>query len=314
MCVKTLSAWKLGKLPNGKSNITFTAPPRGKGEFLQLPCGQCIECRLERSRIWAIRCMHEASLYENNCFITLTFNDENLDSHLSLQKSSFQKFMKRLRKHLSKKDTSPAGDSIQQAKRVRYFHAGEYGEEFGRPHHHAILFNYDFPDKTFKIHRRGFNYYESETLSKLWPFGFHEITNVSFETCAYVARYVCKKINGPAADDHYSITDEQGNFHKRLPEFSTQSRRPGIGREWYEKFKHTDVWAHDKIHIRGNKFTSPPRYYANQYEITNPSDYEKIKLKRQEKLKNNPEMQWEKQDARNIIKTAQNKFLKRTIK
>lgn len=219
MCVKTLCAWKIGKKPNGKDLITFTAPARaGKGEFLQLPCGQCIECRLERSRVWAIRCMHEASLSEQNCFITLTFNDYFVDPRLSLDKCDFRNFMKRLRKHLS--------GGVGQAKRVRYFHAGEYGEQFERPHHHAILFGFDFPDKVLRRQRDGFNYYESALLKRLWAlnigeekalsliedgvnrkqewvfqyneewyfsFGFTEISDVTFESCAYVARYCTKK-------------------------------------------------------------------------------------------------------------------------
>lgn len=313
MCVSTLSAWKLGKKPNGKDNITFTPPPLGKGEFLQLPCGQCIECRLERSRQWAMRCMHEASLHEANCFITLTFNDDNLDPILSLQKRDFQLFMKRLRKYLS-------ADASASSRKVRFFHAGEYGEQFGRPHHHAILFGYDFPDKVLKIQRRGFNYYESPTLSKLWSdpktgesYGFHEISDVTFETCAYVARYVCKKVNGKKADDHYTVSDEQGNIYRRQPEYSTMSRRPGIGLDWYEKYKDTDVFAHDAITIRGHVKCTPPRYYGSKYELTNPQEYALIKEKRLKKCKGNPDNRFQRQAVRKVVKEAQSKFLKRTL-
>lgn len=306
MCVKTLSAWKLGKKPNGKDHITFTAPACGKGEYLQLPCGQCIDCRLERSRVWAMRCMHEASLFDSNCFITLTFDDDHLDSIGSLRKRDFQLFMKRLRKHLS-----GAGASSRS---VRFFHAGEYGDQFGRPHHHAVLFGFDFPDKILKVVRRGFRYYESPLLSKLWSFGFHEISDCSFETCAYVARYVCKKVNGEAADDHYSVSDEQGNIYKREPEYSTMSRRPGIGLNWYEKYKDTDVWAHDKVHIRGNTYCTPPRYYGSKFELTNPIEYGIIKEKRAKKVKDNPDNAFDRQRVREVVKTAQYGMLKRTLK
>lgn len=339
MCVKTLCAWKIGKKPNGKDLITFTAPARaGKGEFLQLPCGQCIECRLERSRVWAIRCMHEASLSEQNCFITLTFNDYFVDPRLSLDKCDFRNFMKRLRKHLS--------GGVGQAKRVRYFHAGEYGEQFERPHHHAILFGFDFPDKVLRRQRDGFNYYESALLKRLWAlnigeekalsliedgvnrkqewvfqyneewyfsFGFTEISDVTFESCAYVARYCTKKINGSQAEEHYSIVDEQGNVYKREPEFSTMSRRPGIGLEWYEKYKDTDVWAHDRVHIRGNKFCTPPRYYGNKFEISNPVEYTSIKEKRLKKMKDNPDNRFERQPVREAVKMAQFSMLKRSL-
>lgn len=313
MCVKTISAWKIGKKPNGKDLITFSAPARGKGEFLQLPCGQCIECRLERSRVWAMRCMHEASLHEENCFITLTFNDDFVDPIMSLRKSHFQKFMKRLRKNLSA--------AVGQAKRVRFFHAGEYGEEFSRPHHHAILFGFDFPDKVLKRQREGFNYYESALLSKLWSdpktgesYGFHEISDVTFESCAYVARYCTKKINGPMAEDHYAVVDEQGNVYKREAEFSTMSRRPGIGAGWYEKYKDSDVWAHDRVHIRGSVFTTPPRYYGNKFEITNPIEYTSIKQKRLKRMRENTDNRFERQRVREVVKKAQFGMLKRSLK
>lgn len=312
MCVKTLSAWKIGKKPNGKDIIVFNPPRRGKGEYLQLPCGQCIECRLNRSRQWAMRCMHEASLSEENCFITLTFNDDHVDPILSLQKSHFQKFMKRLRKYLS---------GVGQAKRVRYFHAGEYGEKFGRPHHHAILFGYDFPDKVLSRQRDGFKYYESELLGKLWSdpktgesYGFHEISDVTFESCAYVARYCTKKITGENAEDHYSVMDEQGNVYKREPEFSTMSRRPGIGLAWYQKYKDTDVWAHDKIHIRGKIYCSPPRYYGSKFELECPAEYAIIKEKRLKKCKDNPDNRFERQPVREAVKMAQYQMLKRSLK
>lgn len=286
--------------------------------------------------------MHEASLYEQNCFITLTFNDDFVDPILSLQKSHFQNFMKRLRKYLSeyvyskyknvflKKDDSLFCDVVRQAKRVRYFHAGEYGDEFGRPHHHAILFGYDFPDKILKRVENGFRYYESPLLSSLWShpktkesYGFHEITDVSYETCAYVARYVCKKINGEgydrngkfiSADDHYTIFDEQGNAYKRLPEFCTMSRRPGIGLGWYEKYKDTDVWAHDRIHIRGSTFVTPPRYYGNKFELDCPEEYAKIKEKRLKKCKDNPDNRFERQPVKEAVKKAQYSMLKRSLK
>lgn len=312
MCVKPLCSWKIGKKPNGKDLIVFSAP-RGKGEFLALPCGQCIECRLERSRVWAMRCMHEASLSDENCFITLTFSDHHLDPQLSLRKFHFQKFMKRLRKHLS-------ADG-KQAKRVRYFHAGEYGENFGRPHHHAILFGYDFPDKKLKVVRRGNNYYESELLNKLWSdsdtgesYGFHEVTSVSFETCAYVARYVCKKITGEDAADHYIQIDEQGNYYKREPEYCTMSRRPGIGLDWFEKYKDTDVFAHDSIVVRGKVKCKPPRYYGSKYELTNPQEYALIKEKRLQRAKENPDNTSDRLRAREEIKKAQYAFLKRGLK
>src|SRR6185436_16893236 len=130
----------------------------------------------------------------------------------------------------------------------RYFHCGEYGEQLGRPHYHALLFNYDFDDKRFFSQRGGNSVYTSDKLSRLWGNGFSVIGEVTFDSAAYVARYVMKKVTGVRAEEHY-----QG----RRPEYTTMSRRPGIGKGWYEKFK-TDVYPRDRVVVRG-VHTRPPR-------------------------------------------------------
>ena len=163
--------------PSGKRSLVFNSDKALVDVPMQVPCGRCIGCRLDRSRSWALRCVHEASLHEQNCFITLTFNDENLLDNSGLKVSDFQNFMKRLRQKIAPRT-------------VRFFHCGEYGEKFSRPHHHACLFGYDFPDKVLFRKTSSGNLYTSELLSSLWPFGFSTIAAVTFETAAYVARYV----------------------------------------------------------------------------------------------------------------------------
>lgn len=247
---------------SGKRSIVFSA---SKG-FLDLPvtvpCGQCIGCRLERSRQWAIRCVHEASLHEKNCFITLTYSPEYVPKDGSLNKSHFQKFMKRLRKKY--------GDKI------RFFHCGEYGEKNARPHYHACLFNFDFPDKVLFKNIRGNKLYVSEALQTLWPFGFSTIGEVSFHSAAYVARYILKKINGKDALDHYCTYDSKGEIlTERLPEYTTMSRRPGIAKDWYSKFK-SDVFPSDFI-VLNEKKLKPPRYYDKLLEQDSPGAAQKIK-------------------------------------
>ena len=182
-------------------------------EVLKLPCGQCVGCRLERSRQWAIRCVHEASLYDDNCFITLTYRDADLPADMSLNLKHFQKFMKRLRKRF--------GSGI------RFYHCGEYGTLLGRPHYHACIFNFDFPDKKLFTIRDGINLYTSQALDELWPYGFSTIGSVTFESAAYTARYIMKKINGDAAKDHYEyVNPSTGEISLRKPEYTTMSRLP----------------------------------------------------------------------------------------
>ena len=135
--------------------------------------------------------MHEASLHASNVFITLTYSDEFLPADKSLDYSHFQLFMKRLRKHFG------VG--------IRFYMAGEYGSALGRPHFHAILFNFDFPDKVFHASRGKHRVFRSASLEMLWPFGFSEIGSVTFQSAAYISRYIMKKVTGHVADDHYEF-------------------------------------------------------------------------------------------------------------
>ncbi len=251
--------------PSGKFPIVFDRAD-SNGQEVPLPCGQCIGCRLERSRQWAIRCVHEASLYESNCFITLTYDNDHLPLNGSLDKSHFQKFMKRLRFRFSEST-------------VRYYHCGEYGERFRRPHYHACLFNFDFLDKKFFRESPGGRLFTSDVLSELWTSGFCLIGSVTFESAAYVARYIMKKVTGDRSADHYlSAPDEHGEVFPLLPEYTTMSRRPGIGREWYEQFS-PEVREGDSIIIRGRSM-KPPRYYDSIFEIDDPDAYAALKLER----------------------------------
>jgi len=267
-CYHPISAWQLlnVKTANGKPTISFKNPyarPSASRVGIQVPCGQCIGCRLERSRQWAMRCVHEAYGHDDNAFITLTYAPEHVPKDGSLIKSHFQKFMKRLRKAIS-------------PKLVRFFHCGEYGEKNHRPHYHACLFGYDFPDKVLYTIRDECRLYRSPMLENLWPMGFATVGDVTFESAAYVARYITKKITGDLAEQHY-----QG----RLPEYTTMSRRPGIGKLWYENFK-GDVFPCDNVVIRG-KVMKPPRYYDKQLELSDAQLFAKIKIDRKAKALQN---------------------------
>lgn len=231
---------------------------------LILPCGQCSGCRLERSRQWAVRCMHEASLYDENSFITLTYDDEHLPEYGTLDKSAFPKFMKRLRKRAGVK--------------VRYYHAGEYGSLFGRPHYHACLFGFDFADKVYRTERNGFPVWSSELLGELWSFGRSEIGTVTFESAAYVARYIMDKVTGKDADVAYAFVDEEGEVRHLTPEYTTMSRRPGIGRPWLDMFG-AEVYPADGVVVAG-KLCKPPRFYDTSFELIHPGMLDEVRAAR----------------------------------
>lgn len=265
-CFKPLKGYRSRTLSkNGKRPIVFNAQSGYRDRPVTVPCGQCIGCRLERSRQWAMRCTHEAQLYPENCFVTLTYDDEHLPFGSTLVKTDLQKFMKRLRKRFPQK--------------IRFYSCGEYGENFCRPHYHLCLFNCDFDDKYPWTKNNGNIYYRSETLEKLWPFGFSLIGELTFESAAYTARYILKKQLGPDAAKHYETADpETGEIYEHAPEFTTMSLKPGIGAEWLQKYR-TDVYDFDFVVIKGKKM-KPPKYYDRVIEVEYPSDYKKIRRQR----------------------------------
>lgn len=295
----------------GKRSVVFNMGEGFHDFRVELPCGRCIGCRLERSRQWAARCVHEAQIHPQNSFITLTFREacpldgEKIDPTVSLHKYHFQRFLKRLRKQFVPKEpkfaTSEEKKKWQHENQIRYYHCGEYGDESARPHHHAILFNFDFPDKKYKTTKCGNNYYTSRILQDLWPWGHSIIGNATFESAAYVARYCTKKINGPLAKDHYK---------GRTPEYSTMSRRPGIGAGWLSKYK-TDVFPNDFIVVRG-KTCKVPKYYNKTFELTNPELYGTVKVSRIQSARDNPVHYRRLEDAE-TIQTAKAGLLKTTI-
>jgi hypothetical protein len=220
--------------------------------------------------------MHEASLYKNNCFITLTYDDKHLPPDGSLDYSDFQKFMKRLRKRYSGAEQSASPDSVDKYP-IRFYMCGEYGENFGRPHFHACLFNFDFRDKRpWSRSPGGSRLYRSAVLEELWPFGFSSIGDVNFQSAAYVARYIMKKVTGKMADDHYENTDpDTGEITMRKPEFNKMSLKPGIGADWFARY-HSDVYPHDHVVVNG-RVAKPPRFYDGQLEKMFPELYDDVK-------------------------------------
>jgi len=260
---------KQGRQANGAWPIVFSVQDGYVDMPVVIPCGQCVGCRLERSRQWAVRCVHEAAMHDENCFITLTYNDNFIDKQKSLCKRDFVLFMKRLRKRYSTIDPLYEYNAHQ----IRFFHCGEYGDLLQRPHHHACLFGHDFPDKYLWSKRSGVNLYRSPSLEELWGYGFCTVGDVTFESAAYVARYVVKKITGKSAADHYA---------GREPEYVTMSRRPGIAAEWIGRY-HDDVYPHDKVVVDRDLVCKPPRYYDKLFDRIGDlesQELERIKRKR----------------------------------
>lgn len=248
----------------GKRPIVFSPRDADNAfEHINIPCGQCIHCRLERSRQWAVRCLHEAQLHENNCFITLTYDDEHLPKNGCLDLDAPVLFMKKLRK--------------KYGNNIRSYGCAEYGEKSSRPHFHLLLFNHDFHDKKLWKEQGENSLYVSDSLKALWGNGFTTVGNLTFESAAYTARYVTKKISGREAQKHYERTNEStGEVYDLPPERSVcVSRRPGIGKAWFERFGKF-VKDHDYVIIRGKK-CKPAKYYDRLFDFEDPQHFKCIK-------------------------------------
>lgn len=240
---------------------------------MRLPCGRCIGCRLERKRQWAVRLMHEAQSWRDRWFLTLTYSDDRLPENGSLLREEVPLFLKRVRKSREVRRRNPETGRLKNyaGPPIKSFYCGEYGAERKRPHYHVILFGHEFADMLrVQDSKSGHLQWMSPSLDKLWQHrGGAWIGAVTFESCAYVAGYTVKKLNGQRARDEYCRLDPStGELIDVLPEFGGMSRRPGIGREWIERFT-ADVYPSDEVIVRGRS-AKPPRYYDTYLEGVDP--------------------------------------------
>lgn len=257
--------------PSGKRSLVFRVQDSLSGIPLQVPCNKCIGCKLEKSRVWAIRCMHESKMHPENSFLTFTYDPNHLPASGSLYLEHLQLFMKRLRIFVFRKT----------GRLIKHYSCGEYGDLNKRPHYHVILFGYDFNDKLlYSTSSRGDRIFTSATLDGIWGMGSCKIGEVNFETAAYVARYCLKKVDGAKRDaGHYVVYDMDGVLHDRLPEFAVMSTRGGgIAASYYEKYG-SEVRAHDSLVVKG-KVVPSIRYYDKFFETLDPEGFKRVKRKR----------------------------------
>lgn len=314
-CNKPVLAWR-----TDDGNVVFAERGRIKTQLL-IRCRQCTGCRLEDSRQWAVRCMHESQMHKENCTITLTYNNKNKPTNDSLEYRDYQLFMKRTVKHF-------------KPQKVRFYMGGEYGEQNGRPHFHACLFGISFRQDR-KYHQTtpaGFKIYQSATLDKLWGKGYASIGELTFESAAYIARYIMKKVTGGSVinpdtlekwyndttsktikEMYYKrINMETGEIYNQTPEFNQMSRKPGLGLSWLKKFQ-DDVFPEGKVVTRGHKSNSP-RYYNKKYEEICPEGYDEMLYQRHmEAITHAHDNTPERLEAKEKVAQARNQLLRRTI-
>lgn len=246
---------------------------------MEVPCGQCIGCRIGKAQDWATRLEAERLFHHASRFLTLTYDDANLPEGCTLVPHHVKRFIERLR-HWA---------DVHTGHFLRFYCGAEYGDtpmvsvsgfNLGRPHYHIIVYGLAFPDeKSAEKSRTGEDQFSSETLDRLWGKGRCRIGLVTRESCGYVAGYAIKKMNGDRAEGHYRQLDMRtGVVYQVEPEFVRCSNRPGIGRGFVEKFE-TDVYPADHVVQRG-KPRKVPRYFDKVLGTVKPELLEEIKERR----------------------------------
>lgn len=243
---------------------TITFRETGDNRPITLPCGQCMDCRLTKSREWAMRCVHEAQEHKKNSFITLTYDDEHLPRDGALDRSHLTKFFKRLRHHMGP---------------FRYYACGEYGDTTKRAHYHACIFGHNFAHDRIPFGRSANNAptYVSQTLTTIWGMGHCVIGELNFETAAYTARYVTKKQTGPGAVLHTNIDFTTGEMREVQSPYAVMSKRPAVGLIWL--LRHFKEMEKGYMYSNGHK-VAPPKYYQRIYGEINPTIAEETKYQR----------------------------------
>lgn len=252
MCLYPIKAWHPFNIETGVYSVSFSYV---KGaEEISIPCGKCVECLMSYSNEWATRCVLEASLYNQNCMITLTYSE----SDGSVHRRDVQLFVKRLRRAL-------------YPLKIRYFGCGEYGSKGGRPHYHIIIFGWFPSDSEVFFVRDGHNVYKSLFVSHIWSSGdwssvprkpgFISVDDVTYQSAKYCAKYLQKLSRIPSGSS--------------LP-FTFMSLKPGIGlgafrSEWLES---------DSVYIDGVQ-RPIPRYISRKFprDISEVSERKKLKCK-----------------------------------
>lgn len=256
----------------------------------EIPCGQCIDCRLGKSGEWGLRLMCEAQMHRrdglpNAWMGTLTYAPEHLPRTAEfvggeLVKRDVQLFMKRFREECDQKlpviDPETGRQAINRTtgkpktwSGIRYFLCGEYAdseEHTQRAHYHVIIFGYTFPDMVrIEDAKSGGVQFESASLTRLWGMGRATLVPLTQESADYVARYTLKKLTGPMADAEYSrpnlLTGEIVQVQKP---FLLMSTHPGIGAEWYRQFK-GDAFPSGFMLNTDRQKRPVPRYFKRKF-------------------------------------------------
>lgn len=272
-CFHPIECWRM----DNQTKLSFRLDSKGelekhRLEKLRVPCGRCIGCMLDRANDWATRCWCQNQTCDPNncCFITLTYNNENLPEGNWLKIKDEQDFWKRLRYYYPEN-------------KIQYFGCGEYGPSgTHRCHWHFCVWGYKPKDlKFYKYNKWGDKLYTSKELKDIWGKGYVVIGEITYKSACYVSRYCSKKLF------------KEQKWAKQIdvkPECTICSK--GIGLEYWNKFKEK-IKQNNGIILKIDKKTKNkriPKYYIKKWEVEDPEECEIYKFEKQESgIKN-----WEK--------------------
>lgn len=214
----------------------------GQPPKLQVPCGKCLLCRIAKSREWSVRILHESSTVDDSTFVTLTYDDEHLPQDYGLHKDHLQKFIKRLRRKI-------------EPRKIRYYGCGEYGEKYGRPHYHIIIFNMSIKEESL--------------IKDVWQQGMIKCGTVTYDSARYVADYIFKKYDGKKGEEVY------GKLQRPFQVYSK-----GIGKDFAQSSK-AYILRKKGITVRGVE-VGLPRYYRKLLDIDPEEMHELAKAREDE--------------------------------
>lgn len=242
-CLHPIPAWRT----HGGVVLREPLEPQSVIEGLRLPCGGCLQCRMDRARDWAIRCQLELKSHDTACWCTLTYSDDNLP--LTLRKDHLSGWLKRLR-------------ARHPGRTIRFFASGEYGERTQRPHYHSILFG--LPD--------------DPSIQDTWPHGHTRTDELTPAAIAYVAGYTSKKVGWRLLPEERS-DPETGECYTFQPPFLQMSRNPGIGgeaRKFWRSWRNTALYNGREVPV--------PRFLHEAYQLqASPLELENLKNEKQQR-------------------------------
>lgn len=215
-------------------------------------CGKCVHCRKKRGYELACKCVLHSSLYQQNSFLTLTYDEKKEGYHNDFNYPDIQKFKKRVRQFCKR----------NYGKKIEIFNVHEYGKN-GKKHWHLILFGHDFSHDPkpnlartlFTVHG-DHRIYTSLRLTQLWPHGFNTIGSVEIASAMYQTQYMEKDlINGNSRNSKKS-----------------HSKHAGIGKPYFLK-NYAQILKLGYIPINGGKLPIPRsfikiahKHYCHYYE------------------------------------------------